>query len=162
MTGPLQPGRVASAMSLERVDGGKIAVPPKARPSLVVFFRHDCPTSRFAMPFVDRLRERIEAAGAPTEVIGVAQDSPEIAADFVDELGLRLTVACESDPWPLSSAFCVRFVPTLFLLGPDRAVKRTIEGFVRADYEALLVEAGGGDGEPLFRQNDEVPDFKPG
>ncbi len=157
---PIQPGQpVPAPRPLDRVDGGRLEVPPPA--SLLVFVKHDCPTCRLAMPYVDRLRRRMEAAGSGTSVVAVAQDPPDVAARFAHELGLGTTVVSEPEPYPLATAFAVRTVPTLFLVGADGKVEKTLEGFDKEGLEDLLRRTAAGD-EPLFAESDRVPDFRPG
>src|SRR5262249_19273897 len=148
-------------VGLEALAGGRVRWPLEGESSLLVFLKSDCPTCRLTMPFVDRLDRRLRTRGARTRIAAVIQDPLDDAADFAPELGLALDLASEPEPYPLASAFGVRTVPTLFLVGEDGRVHRTVEGFDRDALEDLRREAGAG-AEPLFGPADSVPAFRPG
>jgi len=127
-------------------------------PALVVVGHRDCPTSRLALPFVDRIHRRRAPASS---VIAILQDDPESARELVHDLDLTLPVRVEAEPYPLSSELDLRTVPTLMLVGTDGRIARAVEGFRRDELEALARELGVAG--PLFGEADAgVPARRPG
>jgi hypothetical protein len=56
-------------------------------------------------------------------------------------------------------------VPTIFLIAPDGSVKVQCMGFSKPDLEKIAAELAQHRAitlAPLFRQNEVVPDYKPG
>ena len=127
-------------------------------PALIAVGHRDCPTTRLALPFVDRIHQ---GRGPTSTVLVVLQDDPDSARELVRDLGLSVPVRLEADPYPLSSDLDLRTVPTLMLVGRDGRVQRALEGFRRDELEALAREMGVGG--PLFAESDSgVPARRPG
>ena len=66
----------------------------------------------------------------------------------------------ESDPYPLAAALSLEVVPTLFLVGPDGTIEKTVQAFNRAELEGFAARLGV-EG-PLFVPEDNAPATKPG
>ena len=64
----------------------------------------------------------------------------------------------EHDGYPVSNAFGISHVPSLFLIEPDGTISLASEGFVKRDLEAIGKRAGI---EP-FRPDEKVPEWKAG
>ena len=127
-----------------------------AGPALIVIGHTECGTTRLTLPYLDRL-DRQRAPGAAVRAI--LQDDPASARAFADELGLRLPVLLEPDPYALSAALGLGTVPTIFLVEPDGAIAERSEGFRRDALERLAQRLGVA---TLFTAADAAPPLRPG
>jgi len=126
-------------------------------PALIAVGHGDCPTTRLALPYVDRIH-RGRKSGA--QAVVVLQDGVEEAQALVAELGLTLPILLEADPYPLAAALELRTVPTLVLVGPEGRITAACEGFRRDDLEGLARALGHA--RPVFRPGDGAPPQRPG
>ncbi len=154
---------------------GSVAPPgAPAGPVLLAFFKDTCPVCALAFPMVGELARRY---GDALPVVAVAQDPPERAEPWLAGYGLAGSYLDDSEGYPLSDAFGVRTVPTLFLLdgAPDGAtvgstvgstVEAVAEGWDRERYNALDAALAGRTGRPspgpVSSPEDGLPVFKPG
>ena len=119
-------------------------------PLLVVFFKVSCPTCQLAMPFLDRLGDRM---------IAVSQDAAQATQAFRERFGLTGRVLLDPPgSYPASNAYRITNVPSLFLVEPDGTISHASHGFDRREFEQL----GKRLGVALFRDGERTPDFKPG
>lgn len=126
------------------------------RPAVVLVGHSGCDTTRFTLPFVDRVHRR-RGLGA---VIVVLQDEPEAARELTDRLGLDVPVLLEPAPYALASALGLTVVPTLYQLAPGGEIEATVEAFQREGLEGAARRLGV-EG-PLFTAEDGVPISRPG
>jgi peroxiredoxin len=124
-------------------------------PILLAFFKISCPVCQLTFPFLERLH-----TPGVLPVYGVSQNDEEDTRWFQSEFGVTLPTLLdrEENDFAVSNAFAISSVPTLFLLGRDGTIERTIEGWVKQDIESL----GGIAGVAVFRQGDNVPAWKAG
>src|SRR5258708_13470299 len=91
------------------------------RPTLVVFFETDCPTCQLALPYLNKL-----GAG----VIGISQDNEAATREFVRQMGITFPV--QLDPGlKITRAYDPQSVPTIFLVGGDRARERPLAALAK-------------------------------
>jgi hypothetical protein len=64
----------------------------------------------------------------------------------------------EEEGYPVSNAFGITHVPSLFLIEPDGTISLASEGFVKSDLESIGERAG----VTPFRQDEKVPAWKAG
>jgi hypothetical protein len=126
-------------------------------PALVCIGHSECGTTRLALPFVDRIRQRLGAGGS---VLAILQDEPAAARDFVQALALSLPVRLDEDPYPVATALRLTTVPTLLLVEADGRVVSYSEGFRRADFESFAARLGVPGS--LFAAADQAPALRPG
>ncbi len=162
---PLALGAQAPRFALRDLEGRTRRPLDEAagRPVLLVFVKDDCPTCRFAMPFLERLHAALEYAGV--RVYGIAQDDRDRAAAFARETGARFPILIDGGPLEVSRAFGLQTVPSLFLVGGDGRVERYQPGFHRKNYESIAAElaAGAGSQAPeIFRPGEPIPEVRPG
>jgi peroxiredoxin len=158
---PLGPGNRFPSIALRDEEGRDAALPEL--PALYGFFKTTCPTSEFAWPYLDRIRERAE--GGSLSVVGVCQDDPEDAARFAESLKLRIPTLYDPEPWQASEALGLEIVPTLILVGEDGRIRETVVGFQKDKMEELAVLASQRAGRPataLFAPGEQVPAIRPG
>lgn len=154
----LQTGSVAPAFSLPDSAGKTFSLSGLlARgPLLLIFHKISCPTCQFAAEYWSRLAE-----AADLNFRTIAQDPVEHVAAFEREFNLRLPNLFDAidDGFPVSNAYGIRFVPTLFLIEPDGRIAISSEGWDREDFETACTRIGA---ESSIRPDDDVPEFRPG
>jgi len=165
VNGVIPAGSTAPAFTLPLLGGSTASVPDRAAKglTLVVFYKNTCPTCRLAMPLLERLHRQVAPAGG--RVVAVSQDGMEGAASFARELDLTMPVMVDGPDYPVSRLYDLVAVPTLLLLSPDGIVRRCGVGFSREGLEAMAADLASSAGAPrpaLFRDDESVPDFKPG
>ena len=156
-------GQILPDFALTAYDSGasyRLAdMTPKA-PTLVVFFKLSCVTSKMTMPIVERLHQHYPAL----QVVGVSQDDAADTAAMVAHGGLTFPVL-RDDGWHVSAQYDLFTVPTVFLLDTRGAVVRVNMGWNKEHYAALSDAVAGLLGtapEPLLTDADKLPAFKPG
>jgi len=124
-------------------------------PALLAFFKVSCPICRLTFPYL----ERLHAAGA-LPIYGISQNPARDTREFNEDFGVTFPILldAEDDGFPASNAFGISSVPSLFLVEPDGAVSRVIEGWQKKEMESLGARAGAA----VFRQGDNVPEWKAG
>ena len=90
----------------------------------------------------------------------VCQDSAERARDFADafEVELENLFDTAGAGYPASNAFGVAYVPSMYLVEPDRLISWACVGFHRSKLEQLAARAG----RVMFSAGDRAPESKPG
>ncbi|HUA59202.1 MAG TPA: TlpA disulfide reductase family protein [Verrucomicrobiae bacterium] len=150
------PGSRAPDFHLARLEGGQTPLAQIAAdgPALLVFFKVTCPVCQMTLPYLDR----IHAAGLP--VYGVSQDDAADTRDFMREFGVGFPMLLdrEEDNYPVSNAYEISSVPTMFLVERDGTIAQVIEGWRKADIERLGAMAG----VAAIRPGDRVPEWKAG
>ena len=131
----LTPPAPAPDFTLPALGGGAIhlAAALTGGPVGLLFFEADCPTCEFVLPLWRRLVD-----GTPTaagRLLAVAQNTAEQARALCDRLGAGVPVAVDAEPFPVSRAYGLMTVPTLFLVEANGTLGLTSEGFARADWE---------------------------
>ncbi len=122
-------------------------------PVLLAFFKVSCPTCQLAFPFLDRISK------GTLKVIGVSQDSADLTNAFKVRFGVTFDTILDPGAagYPMSNAFGISHVPSLFLIERDRVISRASDGFDKTGLEEL----GRLSGVEVFR-GEKVPAFKPG
>lgn len=161
----LTAGTQAPAFTLPDTHGEQrsLADALKKGPVLLAFFKVSCPVCQFAFPFLERLQQGIKDR-ADVQLWGVAQDDADDAEQFAREYGCTFPILTDVDPYPVSNAYGLTTVPTLFLVQPDGQIELSSVGFVKSEIEAAAAELTRRTGAPLpvFKPTDNVPEFKSG
>jgi peroxiredoxin len=152
----LEPGARAPEFRLSRLDGGETTLAEIAAhgPALLVFFKVTCPVCQFTLPFL----ERIHAGALP--IFGISQNDAERTREFNREFGVTFPVLLDTEEsgFPVSNAFGISSVPTMFLVESDGTISQVMEGWRKTEIEWL----GGKAGVQPFRPSDYVPEWKAG
>ena len=163
----LQPGSQAPDFILPNAQGRLFALADALRrgPVLLAFFKIACPTCQYALPFVERLAKRLE--GGAITVFSISQDSPEHTALFNREFGISLPQLFdpEDESFPVSEAYQIVFVPTLFVVEQDGLISRVSAGFNKKEFEEIAAHLGAAaerEAVPLFTADENVPLVVPG
>jgi peroxiredoxin len=129
-------GHPAPDFTLPALAGGDLALADLAgQPVVLNFWASWCGPCRAEMPELQRLHDRLGAAGVA--VVGVNQgETPETAAAFLEALGLSFPVALDQRTG-VSQQYLVNSLPTTFFIDRDGVVRRT---FIGAMSDAVLAE----------------------
>lgn len=160
----LKAGDTAPGFTLEGIDGSRHTLGKAGEPVFLAFFKNSCPTCQLAFPFLQRLFERVE--GAPVGFWGISQDDPDATKAFAQQWGIGFPLLPDTPGYPVSNAFGLANVPTLYLVEADGRIAWSSVGFVKSDLEALAADLRRRlrvpGVAPLFVEADGVPELKPG
>jgi peroxiredoxin len=155
----LAAGKNAPDFALEDLAGEKwsLADALKRGPVLLAFFKISCPTCQLTFPFLQRLADG--AGKEAPQVIAISQDDAAGTAQFHQRFSLSMrTLIDKACAYPVSNAFGISHVPSLFLIEPDGRISMVAEGFSKAHMEKL----GERFGVSPFHSDDRVPVLQPG
>lgn len=109
---------------------------------------------QLTLPFLERM------ARGSIQMIGISQDDAPGTNRFQQTYGLTIPALLDREDagYPVSNAFGISRVPSLFLVEPDGTISAVIEGFVKRDLEAIGRRAG----VTAFGPKDSVPEWKAG
>jgi peroxiredoxin len=132
-------------------------------PVLLALYKASCPTCQLTIPYLDRIAHPSNPSSlsqGSMRVIGISQDDERGTSRFLTSLGLTMTTLLdrEEDGYPVSNAFGITHVPSLFLVETDRRISLVSVGFNKHDLEAIGRRAGAS----MFHTGDNVPEWKAG
>ena len=152
----LAAGATAPSFSLTDVSGQTCELTEVlARgPVLLALYKASCPVCQMTLPYLERISK------GSLQVLAISQDDPAVTERFQKIFGLSLRTLFdrEEDGYPVSNAFGITHVPSLFLVEPDGTLSLADVGFRKSRLEQLGSRAG----VPVFRQEDHVPEWKAG
>ncbi len=158
-------GDIAPGFSLKSLDNKEysLAALMERGPVVAAFFKISCPVCQFTFPFLERLYKRY--GGEDVTFLGISQDDARDTQDFAKEYGVTFPTLRDEDGYPVSNAYGLTSVPTIFLIDTGGAVKVSSMGFDKKDLETIaahLSEHKTISLTPLFRPDEVVPANKPG
>jgi cytochrome c biogenesis protein CcmG, thiol:disulfide interchange protein DsbE len=158
-------GNKAPGFSLRGLEGNEYALGKllKGGPVVAAFFKISCPVCQFTFPFLERIFQRYGGDGV--SFLGVSQDDARSTKDFVQKYGVTFPLVTDEKNYPVSNAYGLTNVPTIFLIDPDGVVKVSCIGFVKADLETIANELAGLRKiapAALFKPEEKVPALEPG
>ena len=162
----LTTGTHAPDFELRAMDGRRFVLREElARgPIVLAFFKVSCPTCQYAFPFLERLEQAYGHQGV--RIVGVSQNNPRETAAFTKEFGITFPILLDDiEKYPVSNAYGLTNVPTIFWIGQDGEIEVSSVGWVKADFEAIngkMAEAGKTALAAAFRVGEEVRDFRAG
>jgi peroxiredoxin len=161
----LEPGSLAPPFTLKGLDVEPYSLRDllERGPVVLAFFKISCPVCQFTFPFLQRIFERY--AGDGVSVIGVSQDDPRSTREFDQESGVTFPTLIDDQGYPVSNAYGLTTVPTIFLIDTDGRIKISGAGFSKNDLTVIAKELAQHrklSATPLFLRDEVVPDFKPG
>lgn len=162
----LAAGKSAPDFNLSTLEGKAFSLKEALAqaPVVLAFFKVSCPTCQYAFPFYERLFRAYK--NQHVTLIGVSQNSAEDTAAFAREFGITFPLLLEDTrSYPVSNAYGLTNVPTLFWIGTDGAIEITSVGWVKPEFEAInrrMAEAGAIATAPMFRPSDDVRDYRAG
>ena len=126
-------------------------------PALVAFFKVSCPVCQYTFPFLERLHQG--AKPGAVQMVAISQDKAGATEEFCREFGVTFTTLLD-DPksYPVSNAFAIANVPSLFLIEADGTVSESESGFSKR----ILKTVGARAGVSAFLPGESVPESRPG
>lgn len=123
-------------------------------PVLVVLYKVGCPICQLTLPYL----ERISHGGL--QIVNISQDDAPETTRFMGAYGLTMLTLLDTKKsgYAVSNAFGIQHVPSLFLVEPDGVISHAGSGFRKSELETLAARAGS----PVFRPEDNVPEWKAG
>jgi len=161
----LTAGAQAPSIELPDTNGRRIAVSSLLHkgPVLLAFYKVSCPVCQFTLPFVERIHN---AYGSDkVSIIGISQDDAGDTKEFDAEYRLTFPSLIDEEDYPVSNAYGLTNVPTLFLIQPDGTIAASFTGFDKQGLEGVSASFADHAGKPavaVFRPGESVPDHKPG
>ena len=159
-------GAKAPEFELNTLDGKRFSLRDElARgPVVLAFFKVSCPTCQYAFPFLQRLYKAYQDKGV--RLVGVSQNDATEAAAFAKEFGVKFPILLEDiRSYPVSNAFGLTNVPTIFWIAQDGEIEVSSVGWVKADFEQInrkMAEMGKTAPAAMFQPGEEVRDFRAG
>jgi peroxiredoxin len=162
----LAAGKKAPDFELKTLDGNKFSLADAlARgPVVLAFFKVSCPTCQYAVPFLERL---YQAYGRnDVTLVGVSQNGAKDTAAFIKEFSVTFPVLLDdTNSYPVSNAYGLTNVPTIFWIGQDSEIEVSTVGWVKADFEQVnrkMAESGKIPPATVFKPGEDVRDFRAG
>jgi peroxiredoxin len=157
-------GELAPTFSLPSTSGQRVSLAEALTrgPVVIAFYKVTCPVCQFTFPFLERIHA---AYGESAAVFGISQDDLADSREFMQECGITFPNLLDEKGYPVSNAYGLTMVPTVFLVAPDGKVKVSSMGFSKPDLEkisALLAAAIKIPTASVFLPKEVVPEYKPG
>lgn len=162
----LATGKKAPDFSLKTIDGKRFSLSEELSrgPVVLAFFKVSCPTCQYAFPFLERLYKAYGNNGV--RIIGVSQNDAKETVAFLNEFGVTFPILLdEIGKYPVSNAYGLTNVPTVFWIAQDGDIEISSVGWVKADFEQInhrLAEARKAAAAPIFRPGEDIRDFRAG
>jgi len=162
----LAAGVHAPDIQLTALDGTKFSLDQalKQGPVVAAFFKVNCPVCQLAFPFIERIYKAYKTAGKVT-VVGVSQNDASETQAFNREFGVTFPVLLDSKGYPVSNAYGLTNVPTVFLISQQREIEASLVSWAKDEMEELnqtLAKISGVPEAQIFTAADQAPVFKPG
>ncbi len=158
-------GHTAPDFSLKTAEGRELSLEKLCErgPVVVAFFKISCPVCQFTFPFLERLHRKY--AGDGVDILGVSQNGARDTQKFCKEYGVTFPVVLDEAGYPVSNAYGISNVPTIYLIDSARSVKIGCMGFGKQDLETIAAALAARrklPSAPLFLPNEIIPAYKPG
>jgi len=152
-------GSPAPSFQLKNLDGVErsLAEMLAAGPVIAAFYKISCPVCQFTFPFLERLHK---GSGGDVQFNAVSQDNAADSRRFNQEYGVSFGTLLDEERagYKASNAYGISKVPTVVLIEKDGTVSWSMEGFVKAELEAL----GRRVGINPFQPGEYVPEWTAG
>jgi peroxiredoxin len=133
-------------------------------PVVAAFFKVECPTCQYALPFVQRLSE-----GYPKDklrVVAISQNDKAATEAFIKQYKLDIPVAIDDKTqYVASNAYGLTNVPSIFYISTAGKVEASIVGWSKSDMDALNTQIAKDTGAPiapLYKPTEQILEFKAG
>jgi peroxiredoxin len=162
----LTTGTKAPEFELNATDGKRISLQEELAhgPVVLAFFKVSCPTCQYAFPFLERLHKAYGQKGV--KLLGVSQNNAKDTAAFTKEFGVTFPVLLDdTEKYPVSNAYGLTNVPTIFWIGQDGEIEVSSVGWVKAEFEeinAKIADEGKTPPAMVFKAGEDVRDFRAG
>ncbi len=159
-------GKMAPDFTLKAMDGKQFCLGKELSrgPVVLAFFKVSCPTCQYAFPFLERLYKTYTNNGVT--IVGVSQNNSQETSAFMKDFGITFPVLLdEIGKYPVSNAYGLTNVPTVFWIAQDGEIEVSSVGWVKADFEQInqkLAQAGNSAPAMVFKPGEDVRDFRAG
>ncbi|HYM13089.1 MAG TPA: TlpA disulfide reductase family protein [Bryobacterales bacterium] len=128
-------------------------------PIVLAFFKISCPVCQYTFPFLERLHKQL--GGSSPRIFGISQDARAKTGEFNRQFGVSFPVLLDSEDenYPVSNAYGITHVPSLFLIEPDGSIGLTSSGWVKSDIEEIARRFGAA---APFQPGEKVETLRPG
>lgn len=161
----LDVGKSAPEVSLRDMRGQRFSLHEALRrgPVVLVFFKISCPVCQYALPLYERL---YRAHKGKANIVGVSQNPKQDTAVFMHEYGITFPILLDdTQRYPVSNAYGLTNVPTVFLISPDGEIEVSSVGWSRQDLEDINCRVAKAIAAPpaqVFQRGEDVADFRAG
>ena len=162
----LTAGTSAPDFKLQTMDGSQFSLSDARTrgPVVAAFFKISCPVCQYTFPFLERVYKA--HGGKNLAIVGVSQNSKKDTAGFIKEYGVTFPVLLDdTNTYPVSNAYGLTNVPTIFWIGQDGEIEISSVGWDRKEIEEINRKAAKTNGEGLrsvFFAGEQVPEFRAG
>jgi peroxiredoxin len=162
----LTAGTAAPEFSLSGMDGQKFSLREalKRGPVVVGFFKVSCPVCQLAFPYLERMHNAYR--GKNVTFVGVSQNDQKETAQFARDYGISFPLLLDdTKKYPVSNAYGLTNVPTVFYIAPDGEIELAMVGWSRDDMTKINQELASAitiTPPEVFHRSEDVPAFKPG
>jgi peroxiredoxin len=159
-------GAKAPEFELNTDQGKKFSITEELgrSPVVLAFFKVSCPTCQYALPFLERLYKAY--GNRSVTLIGVSQNNAKDTGAFVRQYGITFPIVLDdTNTYPVSNAYGLTNVPTIFWIAQDGEIEISSVGWVKAEFEQInrkIAEIGKLAPAPVFRPGEDVRDFRAG
>jgi peroxiredoxin len=162
----LSAGSQAPEFLLPTIDGKTFSLKESHEkgPVVLVFFKISCPVCQYALPVLERMYRANH--DRTVSFLGISQDNGRDTQAFMKQLGVTFAVALD-DPadYAVSNAYGLTNVPTMFYVAAGGEIEVSSVSWSKAEVEEVnerLSAHRQQPATPLWRQGEEVRDFRPG
>lgn len=162
----LATGAKAPEFELKTLDGKRFSLNEELAkgPVVFAFFKVSCPTCQYAFPYLERLYKAYRNRGIA--LVGISQNDAEETSAFAKDFGVTFPLLLDDTrSYPVSNAYGLTNVPTIFWVAQDREIEVSSVGWVKADFELInrkIAENGKITLAAVFRAGEDVRDFRAG
>jgi peroxiredoxin len=162
----LTAGTAAPDFKLQTTDGKQFSLRDALTrgPVVAAFFKVSCPVCQYAFPFLERIYKA--HGGKNVSIVGISQNDRKDTAAFAKEFGVTFPILLDDmKTYPVSNAYGLTNVPTIFWIAQDGEIEISSVGWERKEIEEInrrAAEINGGGPKPVFRSDEEIPDYRPG
>jgi len=162
----LAAGTQAPDFNLSSVDGKPFSLRDALAqgPVVAAFFKVSCPVCQYAFPFLDRIYKNY--GGRKVTFVGISQNDQKDTTNFMKQFGITFPILLdETKTFPVSNAYGLTNVPTVFWIAADEEIEVSSVGWSRQDIEEIAgkaADANGANVAPLFRPDEQIAEFRAG
>ena len=134
-------------------------------PVLAAFFKISCPICQYALPFLQRI---YEVYGNKNIIHGGHFAEREKRHGCFHQKNMESPFPIlldDTSTYPVSNAYGLTNVPTIFWIAQDGEIEISSVGWVRKDIEEFnqrAAQASAESANPLFRPDEQIADFRAG
>lgn len=160
----LKAGAMAPAFTLAATDGTTFSLQAALGqgPVVLAFFKKSCPVCQYAFPLYQRLFQAYGNRGVM--LVGVSQNPKKDTEAFAKSFGVKFPILLDdTSSYPVSNAYGLTNVPTMFLVGTNGKIEISSVGWSRKDFElvsAKMADAGRIPAALLIQPQEKIADFR--